>query len=62
MKSNYKIINDRKWHHMFSVDLISLLDNIHSCNFKETTMNVFFNREQFVPSLEYFCLIANRDF
>ena len=43
MKSNYKIINDRKWHHMFSVDLISLLDNIHSCNFKETTMNVFFN-------------------
>ena len=27
---------------MFSVDLISLLDNIHSCNFKETNnMDVF---------------------
>lgn len=25
---------------MSSVDLISLLDNIHSCNFKETNMDV----------------------
>ena len=47
---------------MFSVDLISLLDNIHSCNFKETNYyECFFNWENLFPSLEYFFLIANRD-